>query len=172
MEAVLISGSPSATSKSRSLLEHAQGQLEAAGCSATLIDLSHLSADALLGRRKDEELARVIELVTSAQIVVAGSPTYRASYTGLLKVFFDLLPPDSLVGKVGVPILTGGGPGHQLALDHTFRPLFASLGATVTNGVYAFDGQFKTEPDTVRARVRSAIEEAVALARAHTPSLP
>ena len=51
MEAVLISGSPSATSKSRTLLEHAQAQLEAAGCSTTSIDLATLPADALLGRR-------------------------------------------------------------------------------------------------------------------------
>ena len=166
MEAVLISGSPSATSRSRALLEHAQAQLEAAGCSTTLIDLATLPADALLGRRENQNLKRVIELVVTAQIVVASSPTYRASYTGLLKTFFDLLPQDCLVGRIGLPILTGGSPAHQLALDHSFRPLFASLGATVVTGIYAFDAQFKTELDALHTRVRAAVDEAVALARA------
>jgi FMN reductase len=166
MEAVLISGSPSATSRSRTLLTHAQAQLESAGCSTTLIDLATLPADALLGRRENDNLRRVIDLVVSAQIVVASSPTYRATYTGLLKTFFDLLPQDCLIGKIAVPILTGGSPAHQLALDHSFRPLFASLGATVAPGVYAFDAQFKTELDALQSRVRAAVEEAVALARA------
>lgn len=166
MEAVLISGSPSATSKSRTLLEHAQAQLEAGGCSTTLIDLATLPAEALLGRRENDNVKRFIELVASAHIVVASSPTYRATYTGLLKTFFDLLPQDCLVGKIGVPILTGGGPAHQLALDHGFRPLFASLGATVVNGLYAHDAQFKNDPAALQVRVRAAADEAIALARA------
>ena len=171
MDAVLISGSPSATSKSRALLEHAQAQLEAAGCSTTLIDLAALPAEALLGRRENQDVREAIEQVKAARIVVASSPTYRATYTGLLKTFFDLLPQDCLTGKIGLPILTGGSPAHQLALDHSFRPLFASLGATVANGVYAHDAQFKTDTPALQARVRSAVQEAVALAQ-HAPSLP
>ncbi|MBI4502734.1 MAG: NAD(P)H-dependent oxidoreductase [Gemmatimonadetes bacterium] len=172
MDAVLISGSPSASSKSRTLLERAQAQLEAVGCSTILIDLATLSADALLGRRTDDQLRSAVETVGRAQVVVASSPTYRATYSGLLKTFFDLLPQDCLVGKIGIPILTGGGPWHRLALDHSFSPLFTSLGATVVNGVYGHDGQFKNGPDAaLLERVDRAIDDALAVARASSEAM-
>jgi len=162
VEAVLISGSPSPTSKSRSLLERAREQLESAGYATTTVDLATLSADGLLGRRPDEQVQSAVDAVRNARIVVASSPTYRATYSGLLKTFFDLLPPDSLKGKVGVPILTGGGPSHQLAVDHTFRPLFASLGAQVVRGVYGHDAQFKQGPEPgLLGEVDAAVEDAV-----------
>jgi len=163
--AALISGSPSPSSKSRSLLEHAQARLFARGFDTTLIDLGALPADALLGRRQDGRVQAALEAVTEAQIVVAGAPVYRASYSGLLKVFFDLLAPDSLAGKLAVPILTGGSSAHRLALDHSFRPLFASLGATVVpTGVYGCDAQFTPGPDAaLLERVERAIDEAVTL---------
>ena len=167
MEAVLISGSPATASKSRTLLEHARARLEAAGCSTTVIDLTSIPADALLGRRKDD--TRVLEALSAIQaagIVVASSPTYRATYTGLLKTFFDLLPQDALAGKIGLPILTGGGPSHQLALDHTFRPLFASVGATTVNGVYGYDAQFMSGPDsTLLAQIDAAVDEVLRIAK-------
>ena len=167
MKAVLVSGSPSATSRSRGLLDHARGRLEAAGLSTTTIDLASLPADGLLGRTKDPAVTAAVESTVSADIVVASSPTYRATYTGLLKTFFDLLPQDALAGKTGLPILTGGGPAHQLALDHAFRPLFASLGATVVTGVYAFDAQLKTGIDpAVTHALDASVDAAVALARA------
>ena len=148
------------------LLKRARAQLEAGGCGTVLIDLASIPADALLGRSEDDKLQQAIEAVTESQIVVASSPTYRATYTGLLKTFFDLLPQDCLVGKIGLPILTGGGPWHHLAVDHTFRPLFASLGATVVTGVYAYDAQFKNGPEaTLLEKVERAAEEALALAR-------
>ncbi|MBI4420722.1 MAG: NAD(P)H-dependent oxidoreductase [Gemmatimonadetes bacterium] len=166
--AALISGSPSPNSRSRTLLEHAWHRLEAAGFEATLVDLAALPSDALLGRRSDERVAQAVQAVLAASVVVASSPVYRATYSGLLKTFFDLLPQDALAGKIAVPILTGGGPAHLLALDHGFRPLFASVGATVVaNGIYGYDAQFKNGPEpALIERVDRAVEEAVALARA------
>ena len=163
--AALISGSPSPTSKSRALLERAQRRLAALDCDAVVIDLAALAADALLGRRRDEQVARAIDAVTAARIIVASSPVYRATYSGLLKTFFDLLPQDALVGKVGVPILTGATVAHLLALDHGFRPLFGSLGAiSVSAGVYGCDAQFENGPDhRLLEQVDRAIDEAVAL---------
>jgi FMN reductase len=156
-------------SKSRALLERAQEQLESAGWTTSVIDLASVAAEGLLGRRPDDNIRKGIEAVVAAQIIVASSPTYRATYTGLLKTFFDLLPQDCLAGKIGLPILTGGGPWHQLALDHGFRPLFASLGATVVNGVYGYDAQFKNGPDAaLLAKVDAAVEEAVALGMTST----
>jgi len=167
--AVGISGSPSATSKSRVLVEHALAQLEARGAAVRLIDVATLPADALLGRGSASQLTDALARVAEARIVVAGTPVYRATYSGLLKVFFDLLPQDALVGKVGVPIVTGHGVAHSLALDHGLRPLFASVGATViAQGVYATSEQFAdgTPAAELRAAVDRAVREAVALASA------
>ncbi|PYO30281.1 MAG: FMN reductase (NADPH) [Gemmatimonadetes bacterium] len=167
--AVGISGSPSATSKSRVLVEHALAQLEARGAAVRLIDVATLPADALLGRGSASQLTDALARVAEARIVVAGTPVYRATYSGLLKVFFDLLPQDALVGKVGVPIVTGHGVAHSLALDHGLRPLFASVGATViAHGVYATSEQFAdgTPAAELRAAVDRAVREAVALASA------
>ena len=167
--AVGISGSPSATSKSRSLVEYALAQLGKRGAATRLIDLATLPADALLARGSAPQVSDALARVAEARIVVAGTPVYRATYSGLLKVFFDLLPQDGLVGKVGVPLVTGHGAAHSLALDHGLRPLFASIGATVVaHGVYATSEQFSngTPAAELRAAVDRAVREAVALASA------
>ncbi len=170
--AVGISGSPSSSSKSRMLVEYALARLAARGAVTELVDLATLPADALLGRATAPALIAALETTTRAQIIVAGTPVYRATYSGLLKVFFDLLPQDSLIGKVGVPIVTGHGAAHSLSVDHGMRPLFASLGATVVaSGVYATSAQFpdgKPSPELLQA-VDGAVHEALALATAGLP---
>lgn len=139
-----ISGSPSGSSRSRALVEHTLARFKAQGASSELIDLAGLPAEALLGRAVAPAVTAALETTTRARIVIAGTPVYRATYSGLLKLFFDLLPQDSLVGKIGVPIVTGHGAAHALAVDHGLRPLFASLGATVVAaGVYGTSAQFQ-----------------------------
>jgi FMN reductase len=173
LEAVGVSGSPSATSKSRVLVEYALARLAAGGGAATrLIDLAALPADALLGRGAAgaaPPVSGALDAVARARVVVAGTPVYRATYSGLLKVFFDLLPQDGLVGKIGVPIVVGHGAAHSLAVDHGLGPLFASLGATVVpSGVYGMSEQFadgRPAPELLGA-VDRAVREAVALATA------
>src|SRR2546425_10598 len=114
-----------------------------AGGTRQLVDLAALPAEPLLGRGTSAAVAGAIEATTRAGVIVAGTPVYRATYSGLLKVFFDLLPQDSLIGKIGVPLVTGHDSAHALSIDHGLRPLFASLGATVIAGaVYATSQQF------------------------------
>jgi FMN reductase len=160
-----ISGSPAAPSRSRTLLELALATLERQGAGTSrLIDLSQLPSDALLGRRQDRDVAEAIQAIGEAAIVVVSTPVYRATYSGLLKVFFDLLPQDALAGKVAVPIATGGGPTHFLAVDHGLRPLLASVGALVVSaGVFGIDSQFHggtPEPGLVDQVERAALEAA------------
>ncbi len=163
-----LSGSPSTTSRSRALLELALTALERQGAAPSrLIDLAKLPSDALLGRKPDNAVDDAIQGVLDAGILVVSTPVYRATYSGLLKVFFDLLPQDALVRKVAIPIATGGGPGHLLAVDHGLRPLLASVGAlVVATGVYGMDAQFRTgvpEP-TLIERIERAASEAASLA--------
>jgi FMN reductase len=100
---------------------------------------------------------------------LVGTPIYRASYSGLLKVFFDLLPEDALAGKVAVPIVAAGGPGHLLAIDHGLRPLLTSVGATVVpDSVYATPAGFVDGAPVAELleRIDRAVTEAVSLTAA------
>ena len=158
-----LSGSPKSASRSRALLELALAALERQGTGPSrLIDLAGLPADALLGRREDRDVADAIQGVLEAGIVVVSTPIYRATYSGLLKVFFDLLPQDALARKVAIPIATGGGPAHLLAVDHGLRPLLASVGAlVVSTGVYGTDAQFRAgvpETDLVERIEQRTVE--------------
>src|SRR5207249_1010148 len=134
-----------------------------------LVGLVAARAEPVLGRGTSPPVTAALEAATRAGIVVAGTPVYRATYSGLLKLFFDLLPQDSLMGKVGVPIVTGHGAAHSLCVDHGLRPLFASLGATVVaSAVYATSAQFQDGapgPELLQA-VDRAVHEALALATA------
>ena len=172
--AIGISGSPSTRSKSRTLLERTLAALAERGLSTTLIDLSSLPADALLGRRRAPEVDDALAIVSQATIIVASTPVYRATYSGLLKVFFDLLPLNGLVGKTAIPIATGGSPAHQLVIDHGLRPLFASVGAVTTpTGVYGTDSAFENgvPHESLIARLDAAITEAITLSeRIHVPT--
>ena len=166
-----LSASPTgARSKSRQLLLHALSRLERSGHDPRLIDLADLSAEGLLGRTPDANVADAIAAVAACDVLVVSTPTYRASYSGLLKVFFDLLPGDALVGTVVVPIATGGGPGHLLVIDHGLRPLLASVGALVVPlGSYGADSQFrdgKADP-ALLARIDQAVDQAHVLAAAN-----
>src|SRR5262249_14080575 len=125
------------------------------------------AADALLGRREDPGVTDAIRSVLDTGILVVSTPIYRATYSGLLKVFFDLLPQDALARKVAIPIATGGGASHLLAVDHGLRPLLASVGAlVVSTGVYGTDAQFRAGvPDLeLVERIEHAALEAAALA--------
>ena len=166
LHVAVISGSPSAASRSRRLAEYALSRFREAGATTSAIDLCDLPADALLGRTRPQQIVEALQQVAEAQIVVASTPVYRAAYSGLLKVFFDLLPQEALSGKVALPIATGASPAHQLAIDHALRPLFASVGAVVvSSGVYATDGEFGPDgpSEHVLKRVTRAADEALAL---------
>jgi FMN reductase len=155
-----ISGSPSAKSRSRSLLEHALSRLGEGGVEVAVVDLSELDADALLARRPDPHVQAALSRVEGASIVVASTPVYRATYTGLLKVFFDLFPQRALAGKVALGIASGAAPPHRVVIDQGLRPLFESVEARVVDGVYATDADLADV--TKRAAVLERIDRAVA----------
>jgi FMN reductase len=170
LRAVGLSASPGgASSRSYRLLDVALGRLRELGVSGSNADLAALPADALLGRARDRALDRVVADVEAAQVVLVATPVYRASYSGLLKVFLDQLAEGALAGKVAVPIASGGGPSHLLAIDHGLRPLLTSLGATVVAaGVYATPEGFTggVPGAALLDRIDRAVTEAVSLVSA------
>lgn len=91
-----------------------------------VVDLSAIAQVLFTGGAQAE-----LELVTSASVVLWVSPTYKATYTGLLKAFADRLPSNALAGKAALPVLVMGDPKHALAVETHFRPLLVELGAYV-----------------------------------------
>jgi len=137
-EIVVISGSPSQPSSTDALLAHASCYLESAGHDTTTLRVRELPGSAMLaGDVEKPAIAGAIDQVASAHAVVIGSPVYKATYTGLLKTFVDLLPMDAFADKPVLPFLTGGTPAHVLALDYGLKPLAVTLGAT-----HVADGRF------------------------------
>jgi FMN reductase len=88
-------------------------------------------ADNLITGFPNEALRSSIDTVSGADGLLAVTPIFSASYSGLFKTFFDVLDKEALTGK---PVLLGATAGtarHSLALEHALRPLFAYLRATV-----------------------------------------
>ena len=102
-----------------------------------VVDLADLGASIL--DWKDETVAGLVADVGAADLVVFASPTYKAAYTGLLKLFLDRFATDGLRG-VAVPLMLGGGPAHALAPELFLRPVLTEIGGIVaTKGLYVVD---------------------------------
>lgn len=78
----------------------------------------------------DEVMDELTEAVSSSDVVIVGSPTYKAAYTGMLKAFLDRYPKRGLEGVVAVPIMTGADMTHSMSPDIYLRALLVELGAT------------------------------------------
>ena len=130
--AVLV-GNPKPQSRTLAAACHLARELTGADADL-VIDLASLGI-ALLDR-DDEEVDHLVAAVGAADLVVVASPTYKASITGLLKLFLDRFPSGGLTG-VTVPLMLGAGPTHALAPEYTLRPVLTELGAlTAVPGLY------------------------------------
>ncbi|WP_280256924.1 CE1759 family FMN reductase [Nocardia wallacei] len=103
-------------------------------------------------------VAAVREKISAADAVIAVTPVFAASYSGLFKMFIDVLDPDALNGMPVLIAATAGTPRHALVLDHAMRPLFAYLRAVVApTGIFAATEDFGSEG--LADRVRRAAAE-------------
>src|SRR6202000_2448127 len=113
-----------------------------------VVDLADY-APPLFGR-SDDGLGALPAQVAAADIAVFASPTYKASYTGLLKAFLDRYGSNGLAGLTAVPVMTGGWPGHLLAVEVHLRPVLVELGATVpARGLYVTEPELTDLPAAV-----------------------
>jgi FMN reductase len=142
-------GTPSSTRLlSDRLAEAAVRALEAAGEDAevTVVELralAHALADNLLTGFPSGDLAEAVEAVRRADGLVAVTPVFSASYSGLFKTFFDVLEPETLAGTPVLLGATAGTPRHSLVLEHAMRPLFSYLRAVVVpTAVFAASEDF------------------------------
>lgn len=127
---LVISGSPSRTSKTEKIGEHIAQRLAAAGRTTEHLRVRTLPAEALLSADvSDPAISAAVEQVAAADGIVLATPTYKAAYSGLLKSFLDLLPQFGFAGKAVLPLATGGSVAHVLAIDYALRPVVHALGA-------------------------------------------
>ncbi len=168
---VTISGSPSSSSRLAALLAFVQESLAASGLSVDWINVRELPAvDLVCGNANSAAIQQATERVRNADAVIVGTPVYKASYTGLLKSYLDLLPMHSFEGKVVLPLAIGGTQSHLLALDYALKPLLAVLGAThILRGVFALERHVVKKPDgsveldnEIAERLSAALVELVA----------
>lgn len=155
----------------------AQALAPQAGVRLQVLDVGqlapHLTSSGPAGALSPEGAAAV-RAIETADLVIAASPVYKGSYTGLFKHLFDLVHPDALVGRPVLLAANGGSDRHALVVDHQLRPLFAFFRAlTVPSAVYAapsdFDG-YTLRSDALRARVAEAAGQAASLLAAGRPA--
>lgn len=114
-------------------------------------------------------LRAALDAVLAADGLIAVTPIFSASYSGLFKLFFDLVERDGFAGKPVLIAATGGTARHSLALAHAMRPLFAYLNAAVVaTAVYAATEDWgrsgvAVEDSLVERIDRAALELSVAM---------
>lgn len=100
--------------------------------------LAHALTDHLLTGFATGDLADALAKVAAADAVIAVTPVFSASYSGLFKTFFDVLETGALDGTPVLVAATAGTARHSLVLEHALRPLFSYLHAVVVpTGVFA-----------------------------------
>lgn len=126
-----------------------------------LVDASPVLFKALRSDQLDAEGREIIDAVEAADVLVVGSPVYRASYTGALKHLFDLVDYRALTGKRVILAATGGTPLHGLMVEHQLRPLFGFFNAlTLPTSIYATETDF-ADYTIINPLVIERIERAV-----------
>ncbi|MGE0280857.1 MAG: FMN reductase [Rhizobiaceae bacterium] len=163
-----LSGNITRPSKTRAFVGHIAAETAAAtGARSVTFDIQDFGRSLAQARRLadlDPSARNIVERLLAASVLVVGSPTYKGSYTGLFKHFFDLLDPTALKGKPVILAATGGGERHSLIVEHQLRPLFGFFEAlTMPTAIYASDRDFADGvlvSEAIRARAQQAVNEA------------
>ena len=148
----LVVGNPKVGSRTLQLGEAvAAAAADAAGLDGAdrlTVDLADLGPQ--LFDWSSASVKEVVEGIRSCSLVVVASPTYKASYTGLLKSFLDWFSTTDLLGVTVVPVMTGAGAHHALAVEVHLRPVLVELGATLpTRGLYVTEGELAAADDAI-----------------------
>lgn len=157
-ELVVLVGNPRPDSRTRAVAEHVASFLPQAP--PVVFDLAELVAiswtgDAVAPARPDDS---AIEAVQHARLLLVATPSYKGTYTGLLKLFFDQLPHLALDGVTALPIAVAASPDHATATAHDLVRLLHELGADVPDQLALLETQLDSVDvsDAVDSLVRSS----------------
>ncbi len=135
----VVVGNPKPGSRTLAAAVHVARELDG-GEPGLVVDLATLGPSLL--DWQDPGVAELVAGVGAADLVVVASPTYKGTYTGLLKLFLDRFATDGLRG-VAVPLMLGAGPAHALAPELSLRPVLTEIGASVpTRALYLLDSSY------------------------------
>jgi len=179
LRVVAVSGTLSSPSKTDALVDAIVAALaDVLPVEVHVIRVSEIGpafAGALTRDQLDATVERELVAIETADLLIAASPVYRASFTGLFKHLFDFVEQYALVD---VPVLlaaTGGSERHALILEHSLRPLFGFFQAlTLPLGVYAHSSDFtevggaskyEVTAPLLQERIRNAIARGLPLIR-------
>jgi FMN reductase len=168
---VAVSGSLQSPSKTTVLVQAVADAVAARReVDVRLIEVSALAPQLTVSLRRDAlpaDAQDALEAIEAADLLIVGTPVYRASFTGLFKHVFDFVGQYSLVGTPVLLTATGGSERHSLTIEHQLRPLFGFFQAlTLPLGVYGSDGEFsdyRISSESLRERVEQAADRAVPL---------
>ena len=165
---VTVAGSPAPASRTAQLARVVGAMVAGRGFDVEAIDIRDLPSDDLLHQRSatSSPLQTAVSLVSRANGVVIVTPVYKASYTGLLKAFLDVLPQSGFGNKVVLPIAVGGTLAHLLTIDYALRPVLLALGAQhVVGGLFVLDSVLERRPDgafALETQAQTRLDRAVA----------
>jgi FMN reductase len=175
MKLVVVSAGLSVPSSTRLLADRlataTAGRTSAEIQVVELRDLAVEIAHNLTNGFPGKKLAEALDAVTQADGLIAVTPVFSASYSGLFKSYFDVLEKDALTGKPVLIAATGGSARHSLVLEHAMRPLFAHLRAVIVpTAVYAASEDWGAEG--LSERIERAAGELGALMRGLSTARP
>ena len=139
---VVLVGNPKPASRTLDAALHVAGEL--AGEPDLVVDLATYGARLL--DWSDAEVSDLVAQVSAAQLLVVACPTYKGSFTGLLKIFLDRIAGDGLTGTVAVPLMLWAGPAHAMAAEVFLRPVLTELGATVPGAALSIADKSHDDP--------------------------
>lgn len=173
---VIISGSPNKSSRLNGINEYAANYLQQEGVQVEWIHVSDLPAkDLITANFKSEAVQAANAKLETADALIVSSQVYKASYTGVLKTYLDLIPQKGLAGKISLPLFLGGSTSHLLAIDYALKPVLSALGGRILlGGVYVVDGQVQKNEDgtleidkSVTERLDNALNELIDTVKWH-----
>jgi FMN reductase len=154
IKAVTLVGNPKVASRTLQVAGEVTKQvgswLESQGTRVenTTVDIAELGAALLEWESK--AINDVLQHIDECRLLVAASPTYKATYTGLLKMLLDRIPMDGLAGRVAIPVMVAAAPIHMLAVETHFRPVLVELGACCpTRGLVVLESKLGELSDVV-----------------------
>ncbi|KAB1501323.1 oxidoreductase [Corynebacterium sp. 320] len=165
---VVLNAGLSTPSTTRMLAERISGAVESnvarkgEGIDVAYIDIRSLAMDLATMMSTgipSEGLRHAHDEVSNADALIAATPVFAASYSGLFKMFVDTLDTDSLNGMPMIIAATAGTARHSLVLDFALRPLFTHLRAVImSTGVFAATDDFGADSGLDNRVQRAAVE--------------
>jgi FMN reductase len=173
LRVVAVVGTTRSVSKTKALAELIIGRLAAhTEISVEVIEIHALNPGlgaATEREQLDERAEAAVRAAESADLLIAATPVFRGSYSGLFKHFFDFVGQYALAGKPVLLAATGGSDRHAMVIDQALRPLFGFFQAwTAPMGVYLssgdFDGTTVLNPEAYE-RIEVAVSDIIPVAR-------